>query len=489
MKEERLREIFKNIKKTKIVIFGDFCLDAYWELEKDFSEVSLETGKEVQGIRSQHYSPGAAANVTYNLLDMGVSKVYAIGVIGDDIFGKELLRLLKEKGVDTSGLKVQKEDWATSTYSKPYINDEEIERFDFGRFNLISKETENEILREIEEKIKISDACIIYEQLNNCIYNNNIIEKLNGIINSYSSKIFIINSRNKSTEFKNAYMRINSKQAAIYYGSKEDQFEFIMLEDLKKYSEEIYRKIKKPVFISRGDRGIIVNNGKSISVISGIQVLGNADPIGAGDTILSGIAVSLAAGASPEEAAEVANFASAVSVQKIKQTGTATPAEILKIGILPDYIYRPEIAEDIRKAKYIEGTEIEIVNPDIVRGKIKFALFDNDGTISTLREGWEKVMEPVMIRAILGDRYSDVDETTYINVQREVRNYIDKSTGIQTIIQMEHLIEMIKRFRIVPKEKILDKFGYKKIYNDALMEMVNRRIMKIEKKNSSRMIS
>ena len=90
-------------------------------------------------------------------------------------------------------------------------------------------------------------------------------------------------------------------------------------------------------------------------------------------------------------------------------------------------------------------------------------------------------MEPVMIRAILGEHYETADETLYLKVVARVRDYIDKSTGIQTVIQMEGLVEMVQEFRPVPADKILDKFGYKEIYNDALMEMVNRRICKLEK--------
>ena len=89
-------------------------------------------------------------------------------------------------------------------------------------------------------------------------------------------------------------------------------------------------------------------------------------------------------------------------------------------------------------------------------------------------------MAPVMVRAILGDKYESADETLYHKVRNRVADYIDKSTGIQTIIQMEGLVEMVKEFGIVRADKILDKFGYKEIYNDALMELVDKRIEKFK---------
>ncbi len=90
-------------------------------------------------------------------------------------------------------------------------------------------------------------------------------------------------------------------------------------------------------------------------------------------------------------------------------------------------------------------------------------------------------MAPVMVKAILGDKYETADETLYHKVRNRVADYIDKSTGIQTIIQMEALVEMVKEFGIVSPDKILDKFGYKEIYNDALMELVTKRIEKFKR--------
>jgi len=164
-------------------------------------------------------------------------------------------------------------------------------------------------------------------------------------------------------------------------------------------------------------------------------------------------------------------------------TGTASDEAIIEISKDTDYIYQPELADDIRQARYCEESEIELCFPNetIQFGRIKHALFDHDGTISSLRQGWEPILEDVMIKIILGDQYKSEDETTYRKVLSRVRNYIDKSTGIQTILQMEALVDMTHEFGLVPQDQILDKFGYKKIYNDALMEKVNHRIQKLDK--------
>ncbi|MCL5269613.1 MAG: HAD family hydrolase, partial [bacterium] len=54
-------------------------------------------------------------------------------------------------------------------------------------------------------------------------------------------------------------------------------------------------------------------------------------------------------------------------------------------------------------------------------------------------------------------------------------------TGIQTLRQMQGLVALVRDFGYVPPGRVLDEHGYKRIYNDALMEMVQRRIDKLER--------
>ena len=86
-----------------------------------------------------------------------------------------------------------------------------------------------------------------------------------------------------------------------------------------------------------------------------------------------------------------------------------------------------------------------------------------------------------MIRAILGPRYHSADESLYRRVVETVRKFIDDSTGIQTLGQMQGLVEMVHEFGCVPEQEILDEVGYKAIYNDALMRMVRNRVTKLRR--------
>ena len=129
-------------------------------------------------------------------------------------------------------------------------------------------------------------------------------------------------------------------------------------------------------------------------------------------------------------------------------------------------------------------SNIEVFREGLNFGTISHAVFDHDGTISTLRQGWEEIMFPVMMKAIVGEGKHTLSEEEYTAIENRVTEFIDESTGIQTILQMESLVELVKEFGMIHESHILDPQGYKKIYNDELMVGINERIEKIKSNES-----
>jgi rfaE bifunctional protein kinase chain/domain len=481
MKEERIKEIVARIRKVQVAVYGDFCLDAYWLLDPRGSESSVETGLQGRAVGKHYYSLGGASNVVANLVALEPAAIQVIGVIGDDIFGRELTRQLRQLNVDITYLVIQKENFDTVTFGKPYLEGDEQPRMDFGFFNKRTNQTDQMLLKGIHNALQAADALIVNQQVPGSITNESFIDQANALFEKFSDKIILLDTRHYGRKFKNIYRKTNELEAARLNGVDVKLDDVLAAEDVKKYAENLYRQFNKPVFLTRGPRGIITADSQGVYDIPGIQLLKKIDPVGAGDTVTSALALCLGAGVKPAEAAEFANFAASVTVQKLFQTGTASGQEILELGRDADYIYQPELATDRRRARYYGDTEIELCYQLIPFGRIKHAVFDNDGTISTLRQGWEQIMAPVMIKAILGDKYQTASESLYHKVRNRVIDYIDKSTGVETIIQMQALVEIVKEFGIVPANKILDKFGYKKIYIDAMMELVNQRIAKFKR--------
>ncbi len=501
MDQKRIREILAKIENVAVAVYGDFCLDAYWMLDAKGSEESEETGLRARAVARQYYSLGGASNVVANLAALKPRKILVIGVIGDDIFGRELRRQFDQLGVDTTHLVVQRGSFDTVTFGKPYLEETEEPRIDFGFFNKRSAATDRALLEGVRHALQNADAMIANQQVPGGITNLGFIDELNKLFREFSDKIVVLDSRHYGDKFQHIYRKTNDREAARLNGVQVGREDVVPLADVRKYAQNLYRQFNRPVFLTRGARGILAVDSGGVHEVPGLQLLKKLDPVGAGDTVTSALALCLGAGVPPAEAAEFANFAAAVTVQKLFQTGTANGEEILAVAKDPDFIYRPELAEDRRKARCVPETEIEICEEagwrleaggrrDLARSLqptadslrpslIRHAVFDNDGTISTLRQGWEEIMAPVMMKAILGDRYQRADENLYQKVRRRVLDYIDQSTGVQTLIQMEALVGMVREFGLVPPEKVLDRFGYKKLYNDALMEMVSERIARL----------
>ncbi len=130
-----LERLLSDIRRARIGVIGDFCLDGYWTIDTSLSEISVETGRATRSVRRQRYSLGGAGNVVANLAALGVARIAALGVIGPDPFGREVLRILGEWGADMSGMLVQDDGWDTPVYLKPMEGDVEQGRIDFGNAN------------------------------------------------------------------------------------------------------------------------------------------------------------------------------------------------------------------------------------------------------------------------------------------------------------------------------------------------------------------
>ena len=481
MKKEQLQKILKDISSVKIAVVGDFCLDAYWFIDEAMSEISVETNQATRPVRQQKYSLGGAGNVTNNLAAMEIKDIRAFGVIGTDPFGAEMVRIMKQTGIDPRNLLIQEKDWYTHAYAKPYIDDTELNRVDFGNYNHLSKETADRLIGNLISEIPGVDIVIINQQVPSGIHIEYFKKRLVEVIAQFPDKTFIADSRNFNDFYQGSVRKMNDTEAVRLCGINKKPDDAVLYSEIVSSAKELFKRYKKPLFVTRGSKGSLTIDEKGISEMPGLMILAKVDTVGAGDSYLAGAASSLAAGYSMNIAAQVGSFVAGVTVQKLFQCGTASPEEILAIGQDPDYIFASELAEDTRHANYLPNTEIEIVNKWEDKLQIKHAIFDHDGTISTLREGWELIMGPMMMKAILGDQYLQADEALYQKVQSRVNEFIDKTTGIQTLVQMKGLIDMIREFGCVPEDKILDEFGYKQIYNKELLEMVKVREKKFEK--------
>jgi phosphoglycolate phosphatase len=111
--------------------------------------------------------------------------------------------------------------------------------------------------------------------------------------------------------------------------------------------------------------------------------------------------------------------------------------------------------------------DIEILRPDLPRGHFRFVLFDFDGTLSLIREGWPQVMIPMMVDVLrqTGTREDDRE------LRSKVEEFVMQLNGKQTIYQMMQLGEEVKKRGGQP----LDPLAYKHRYHDLLMARIEGR--------------
>ena len=123
-----------------------------------------------------------------------------------------------------------------------------------------------------------------------------------------------------------------------------------------------------------------------------------------------------------------------------------------------------------------EFYKFELVTP-FTCGNFKFALFDFDGTISLIREGWQKIMVPMMLELLMQTpRHESEAEIVLI-----IRKFVADLTGKQTIYQMIRLAEEISQRGGTP----LDPLAYKTEYHERLMQRIKHRISDLEHKTIS----
>ena len=344
MKKEQLQNILNRISNVKIAVLGDFCLDAYWFIDESMSEISVETNQATRPVSQQRYSLGGAGNVTNNLAAIGIKDIRAFGVIGNDPFGAEMIRIMKATGIEPRNLLVQHDNWSTHTYAKPYINDAELNRVDFGNYNHLSEDTADRLIENLVREIPGVDLIIINQQVPSGIHTDYFKKRLLEVIRQFPEKNFIVDSRNFNDFYAGAIRKMNDTEAARLCGLNKKPDEVVLYSEVVSSAKELYKRYQKPLFITRGSKGSLTIDKTGISEIPGLMILSEVDTVGAGDSYLAGAASSLAAGYDMEIAAQIGSFVAGVTVQKLFQTGTATPEEILEIGADPDFYFLPGIS-------------------------------------------------------------------------------------------------------------------------------------------------
>jgi rfaE bifunctional protein kinase chain/domain len=316
---ERLCQVVDGFDGVAVLVLADLVLDEF--LHAEISRVSREAPVLIVEHRSLESMPGGGANAVNNIRALGGRPVPVV-VVGDDEAGRRLMEIFRDGGIDTDGIAVH-EGYATPVKTRvlaalPHSRPQQVVRIDRGFPHSVSAAAARKAVERAEKGLGEADALLLTD------YSYDLVrpDLCSGLIRTAREKGIPVtsDSRHRAREFSGVSSATpNLEEAEEILGRR--------LEDEGSRLGEAGGRLlsslgAREVLITRGSRGMILFQSHEPPVE--IPVFGTdqvSDVTGAGDTVIAAFTLGLAAGASPVEAALVANAAAGLVVMK---QGTAT---------------------------------------------------------------------------------------------------------------------------------------------------------------------
>ena len=335
MDEERLQTLLDGFARVRILVVGDFFLDRYMLMDPALAETSLETGRVAHQVVAIRNSPGAAGTVTNNLRALDV-QVAALGVIGRDGMGYELLRGLQADGVDTTAMIVA-DDRFTPTYYKPMALQpdgpaQETERLDIKNRTPLPDDLEDQVMEALRERVAEVDGILVADQVPeaNCgVITERVRQALDELAQEHPDTVVAADSRVRIGAYRHLICKPNDREACLAVRG-EDLERQPTLEEAVEAGMALHRRCGRPVFVTVGARGMLVCADGDVTHLPAVEVAGPIDIVGAGDSAMAGLATALCAGATCVEAGQIANLVASITIQQLGTTGTASRNEVLE---------------------------------------------------------------------------------------------------------------------------------------------------------------
>ncbi|TYP48723.1 bifunctional heptose 7-phosphate kinase/heptose 1-phosphate adenyltransferase [Thermosediminibacter litoriperuensis] len=324
-----IQDILERIKRVKVGVVGDGCLDIYWHADMTLSRLSRETPHYPLPVVEERLSLGAAANVAANLKRIGAGFITLLTMVSSDWRGGEFIRLIKELGIDDRNIIVS-EKRITPAYCKPLrkgISDVVYEdpRIDFENLSPLAGQEEERVLERLDRLASQVDIIAVCDQFRFGV----ITERVRNRINEMGSggKLMVVDSRDNAHLYRNVIIKPNDYECVKAVKKLSSAVDARM--DIFQSAETLCRITKKPVIVTLGERGSIWVEDGIIKMAPSRPESPPIDIVGAGDTFLSAFCCAYGAGIPGEKSIGFANLASAVVVKKLGTTGTAGPEEII----------------------------------------------------------------------------------------------------------------------------------------------------------------
>ncbi len=290
-----------DFSKIKVLLIGDFMIDHY--IIGTSNRMSPEAPVPVV-IPEQEYSiPGGAGNVAMNLSLMGAN-VTCVGCIGDDDWGKKLISILKNEGINIEAINIIN-NHPTTLKQRIYSDGKQVARLDTEK--IINWQPDSEMKHDYNDY----DIIILSD------YNKGVLNEPWFSINNLDN-VIVDPKKDVFSHYSQANIitpNLNELQRASKIEINDDK-------SLVNACNELIQECSFNYIIAKkGNKGMtIVGKNNFVKHIKAHSVE-NPDVTGAGDTVIAALSLAFAKTKDIKISTTIANAAAAVVVGK---PGTAT---------------------------------------------------------------------------------------------------------------------------------------------------------------------
>lgn len=311
MKPANLENIVKSYAGIPILVVGDLILDRYvWGT---VDRISPEAPVVVVKVKGDSARLGGAANVAHNLICLG-AKVALCGVIGDDSHGQELIDLLAQKDIDTSGI-VKANDSQTTVKTRVIAHAQQIVRVDREDDDAL----DSKVLSEVNERFRVlskNAQGIIISDYGKGALDAGLFHEVDALLEAKKMPVLIDPKEKNFNKYRKAtFITPNRKEAQEASGMKIKN----PIDAVTAGKKLLERWSCDSVLVTLGEMGMVfVGKNEDFHIPTVSQEV--YDVSGAGDTVAATFLLSVASKASFHQAAYLANHAAGIVVREL---GTA----------------------------------------------------------------------------------------------------------------------------------------------------------------------
>lgn len=303
----RLEALLAAAAAQRVVVVGDAMLDVY--LRGDVERISPEAPVPVVRVRERRDALGGAANVAQNVAALGAGCTL-VAAVGDDAGGERLRAALAGIGADPSGLVTAARP--TTTKTRVLARSQQVVRFDEEDDADLDAADAERVVDAVRAALAAGATALVLEDYNKGVLVPAVIEASIALARAAGVPVVVDPKFRNFFAYRGATIfKPNRRELEAALGAAVD------LAHPEALPATLERLGAEHLLLTLGERGmaLLSRDGEPFRVPTAAREV--YDVVGAGDTVTAYLAVMLGAGATPREAAVVANFAAGVEVGKL----------------------------------------------------------------------------------------------------------------------------------------------------------------------------